>query len=53
MCLSLQTGNKKDAEKLVKNIIKVVVKIGLLARNDQFTPEDIKSANQVGFYFAV
>ncbi|KAA0203461.1 hypothetical protein HAZT_HAZT003829 [Hyalella azteca] len=43
----LQTGDKKEAEKLVKNIIKVVVKIGILARNDQFTADDIKCANKV------
>jgi len=39
------TGDKKQAEKLVKNIIKIVVKIGILARNDQFTPEDMRQAN--------
>ncbi|XP_042866872.1 tumor necrosis factor alpha-induced protein 8-like protein isoform X1 [Penaeus japonicus] len=41
------TGNKKDAEKLVKNIIKIVVKINILSRNDQFSPEDLKVANQL------
>lgn len=41
------TGNKKEAEKLVKNIIKIVVKIGILARNDQFSQDDVKQANQL------
>lgn len=42
-----QTGNKKEAEKLVKNIIKIVVKINILYRNDQFSADDLKVANQV------
>ncbi|XP_076064188.1 tumor necrosis factor alpha-induced protein 8-like protein sigmar isoform X2 [Oratosquilla oratoria] len=41
------TGNKKEAEKLVKNIIKIIVKINILYRNEQFTPEDLKVANQL------
>ncbi|CAL4081979.1 unnamed protein product, partial [Meganyctiphanes norvegica] len=41
------TGNKSDAEKLVKNIIKIVVKIGILYKNDQFKEEELKTANQV------
>nr|XP_045612241.1 tumor necrosis factor alpha-induced protein 8-like protein isoform X1 [Procambarus clarkii] len=41
------TGNKKEAEKLVKNIIKIVVKINILYRNDQFSQEDLKVANQL------
>lgn len=32
---------KKDAEKLVKNIIKIVIKIALLHRNNQFTQEEL------------
>lgn len=36
--------NKKDAEKLIKNIIKVTVKIGILYRNDQFNDEEMKIA---------
>ncbi|XP_018022954.1 tumor necrosis factor alpha-induced protein 8-like protein [Hyalella azteca] len=46
------TGDKKEAEKLVKNIIKVVVKIGILARNDQFTADDIKCANKLRTKFS-
>lgn len=41
-----QTGNKKEAEKVVKNIIKVVIKIGILYRNDQFTAEELQLAEQ-------
>ncbi|XP_045108660.1 tumor necrosis factor alpha-induced protein 8-like protein [Portunus trituberculatus] len=41
------TGNKKEAEKVVKNIIKIVVKINILYRNDEFSAEDLKVANQL------
>ncbi|XP_072167203.1 tumor necrosis factor alpha-induced protein 8-like protein 1 [Diadema setosum] len=34
--------SKKDAEKLIKNIIKIVIKIGILYRNDQFSDEELK-----------
>ncbi|KAG1656190.1 Proprotein convertase subtilisin/kexin type 5 [Nymphon striatum] len=37
-------GDKKVAEKLVKNIIKIVVKIGLTYRNDQLSQEEIMIA---------
>lgn len=36
----------KDAEKLVKNIIKIVIKIGVLHRNGQFSPEEEKIAER-------
>ncbi|EEC14301.1 tumor necrosis factor induced protein, putative [Ixodes scapularis] len=36
------TGNKKDAEKLTKNMIKMVVKVGVLHRNEQFSPEELQ-----------
>nr|CAG4641296.1 EOG090X0GLS [Eulimnadia texana] len=39
------TQSKKDAEKIVKNIIKIVVKIGVLARNEQFTKEELALAS--------
>lgn len=38
------TGNKKDSEKVVKNIIKIIIKIGILYRNDQFSSEELKLA---------
>lgn len=39
-----QTGNKKESEKLIKNIIKISVKLGILSRNDQFDSNEIKVA---------
>ncbi|KAK8724864.1 hypothetical protein OTU49_010953, partial [Cherax quadricarinatus] len=45
------TGNKKEAEKLVKNIIKIVVKINILYRNEQFSQEDLRVANQLRHKF--
>lgn len=39
-------GNKKDAEKLVKNIIKIVIKIAILHRNGQFSPEELKISDK-------
>lgn len=41
----LQTQNKKESEKIVKNIIKIVTKISLLARNEQFTQEELATAS--------
>ncbi len=38
------TGSKKDAEKVLKNIIKVTIKIGILYRNDQFNKEELALA---------
>jgi len=38
------TGNKKEAEKVVKNVIKIVIKIGILYRNDQFSNEELSLA---------
>lgn len=35
--LLFQTKNKKEAEKVVKNIIKISVKIGMLERSDKFS----------------
>lgn len=39
--------SKKDAEKVVKNIIKLAVKLGLLARNDMLDKEDLRQLNDV------
>lgn len=38
--ICLQSGSKKEAEALVKNIIKIVIKIGILYRNGQFDTEE-------------
>ncbi|XP_006823976.1 tumor necrosis factor, alpha-induced protein 8-like protein 2 B [Saccoglossus kowalevskii] len=35
------TGSKKESEKLMKDIIKIVVKIGILYRNDQFNKDEL------------
>ncbi|CAG9865281.1 unnamed protein product [Phyllotreta striolata] len=40
------SGNKKEAEKLIKNIIKIVIKIGLLHRNDVFSEEELQEAEK-------
>lgn len=42
----LQTGNKKDAERIVKNIIKIVIKIAVLNKNDQFNAEELRLADK-------
>lgn len=42
--LSLQLSNKKEAEKIVKNMIKTVIKIGILYRNDQLNEEELQLA---------
>jgi Domain of unknown function (DUF758) len=45
-CVFLQSGDKKESEKLVKNIIKIVIKLGLLYRNNQFSKEELASADK-------
>ena len=40
------TGSKKEAEKLVKNLIKIVVKMGILFRNNQFNSEEMQLAEK-------
>ncbi|XP_021710539.1 tumor necrosis factor alpha-induced protein 8-like protein isoform X1 [Aedes aegypti] len=40
------TGSKKDAERLVKNIIKIVIKIAVLHRNNQFNADELKLADR-------
>ncbi|CAO1393078.1 unnamed protein product [Diamesa hyperborea] len=39
-------NSKKEAEKLVKNIIKIVIKIALLHRNDQFSEDELKKSDK-------
>lgn len=48
-----QTGNKKEAERLVKNIIKIVIKIGILHRNNQFNADELKIAERFRSKFQV
>ena len=38
------TKSKKEAEKLMKNIIKIVIKIGILYRNNQFSEQELALA---------
>lgn len=40
------SGNKKVAEKLMKNLIKIVIKVGILYRNEQFTSEELALAER-------
>lgn len=35
------TGNKAEAQKVIKNLIKIAVKIGLLFRNNRFNTEEL------------
>ncbi|XP_058983016.1 tumor necrosis factor alpha-induced protein 8-like protein isoform X3 [Musca domestica] len=37
----LHTNNKTKAEKIIKNIIKIVIKIGVLHRNNQFSDDEL------------
>lgn len=48
-----QTGNKKEAERLVKNIIKIVIKIGILHRNNQFNADELKIVERFRSKFQV
>lgn len=49
----MHTGNKARAEKLIKNIIKIVIKIGVLHRNNQFSPEELRNAENFKHKFHV
>jgi len=40
-----QYGSKKDAEKLVKNIIKIVIKLAILHKNNCFTADEAKQTD--------
>jgi len=40
------TQDKKVAEKFVKNIIKLSIKVGILAQNEQFSEDEIRMANK-------
>lgn len=35
------TRNRKEAQKVIKNLIKIVVKLGVLYRNNQFSSEEL------------
>ncbi len=40
------TGSKKQAEKYTKDLIKIVIKVGILYRNDQFSSDEIEMASE-------
>ena len=40
------SGSKKTAEKLMKDLIKTVIKIGILYRNEQFNTEELELAER-------
>lgn len=42
-----QSENKKESEKLIKNIIKVVIKIGVLYRNGQFGDKEMQEGERL------
>lgn len=48
-----QSGSKKEAERLVKNIIKIVIKIGILHRNNQFNADEAAIAERFRVKFNV
>lgn len=35
------TRNRKEAQKIIKNLVKMVVKLGVLYRNNQFNSEEL------------
>ncbi|KJE90313.1 hypothetical protein CAOG_01643 [Capsaspora owczarzaki ATCC 30864] len=45
--LAALEADKKEAQKLSKDLIKTVVKLGILAKNNQFSAEDIETLNQL------
>ncbi|KAK9871258.1 hypothetical protein WA026_011531 [Henosepilachna vigintioctopunctata] len=40
------SNNKKESEKLVKNIIKIVIKLAVLHRNNMFSSDELKQAER-------
>lgn len=40
------SGNKTEAHKVVKNLVKIAVKIGILFRNNRFTTEELAIAQE-------
>lgn len=44
--VKLHYPNKKDSEKIIKHIIKIIIKIGILYKNNQFNNEELKLIEQ-------
>ncbi|XP_071964823.1 tumor necrosis factor alpha-induced protein 8-like protein 1 isoform X2 [Antedon mediterranea] len=42
--VAIRGGSKKEAEKVIKNIIKMTIKIGVLYKNDQFNQDELMIA---------
>ncbi|KAG5848987.1 tumor necrosis factor alpha-induced protein 8-like protein 3 [Anguilla anguilla] len=40
------TKSKKEAHKIVKDVIKIALKIGILYRNHQFSPEELETVDR-------
>nr|XP_046256356.1 tumor necrosis factor, alpha-induced protein 8-like protein 2 B [Scatophagus argus] len=40
------SGNKTEAQKVIKNLIKIAVKIGVLFRNNRFSTEELGTAQE-------
>lgn len=40
------TGNKTEAQKVIKDLVKIAVKIGVLFRNNRFSVEELKVAQE-------
>ncbi|MBN3313423.1 TP8L3 protein, partial [Atractosteus spatula] len=40
------TKNKKEAHKIMKDVIKIALKIGILYRNNQFSPEELETVEK-------
>lgn len=38
--------NKTESQKVIKNLIKIAVKIGVLFRNNRFSTEELKTAQE-------
>ena len=47
LILKLDLGDAKKADKVIKNLIKITIKIGLLYKNKQFSPEELSLGVQV------
>ena len=43
--VKLYTGNKKQADSILNDIIKIIVKIGILFRNDQLGADELRLCN--------
>jgi hypothetical protein len=41
LIMKLEFGDTKKADKVIKNLIKITIKIGLLYKNRQFNPEEL------------